>query len=156
LGCLSLNVDRCLGEEEKVEVWDTAGQEVYRSMAPIYCRNAQAAMLVYDVTKADTFASLGAWIEILRQSSDVPFIVVSNKTDLEKDREVALDDGAAFASARRAPFFETSAVLDAFVKEAFVQLTVMGLWHAKARGKAAGECRQGIPELASQKCCSKS
>lgn len=53
----------------KLQIWDTAGQERFRSMAPMYYRGAAAALLVYDITRADTFADIEGWIQELRAST---------------------------------------------------------------------------------------
>ena len=68
-----------------LSVWDTAGQERFQSLTPLYVRGAQAAILVFDQTKAYTFDSLTRWVEELKLSislSDMVLIVVGNKTDL--------------------------------------------------------------------------
>lgn len=80
------------GIDRKVnlEIWDTAGQERYRSLTPIYYRNADAALVVFDVTKAESLQKAQSWIDELdkyqsrdRPENDINIIVVGNKVDLE-------------------------------------------------------------------------
>lgn len=78
----------------KFEIWDTAGQERYKSLAPMYYRNANAALCVYDITSQSSFQKAQDWIkELKRQAPDGIVIgLVGNKADMEDDRQVqALD-----------------------------------------------------------------
>ena len=71
------------------EIWDTAGQERYRSLAPMYYRGAQGAMVVYDITSNDSFNGAQSWIrELLSRAPNCFILLVGNKSDLEKDREI--------------------------------------------------------------------
>lgn len=106
-------------------IWDTAGQEKYRSLAPMVVRGADVAIVVYDVTRADSMDSVGYWLESLRDSRDdgqPPVIVVcGNKADAERDREVATEDGKMMADGCGAMFSETSARTGQGVEAIFVQ-----------------------------------
>ena len=66
-----------------LQIWDTAGQERFRSMAPMYYRNAKAAILVFDITKKETFTKLREWLSDLRThvDNDIVLAVVGNKFD---------------------------------------------------------------------------
>jgi small GTP-binding protein len=71
------------------EIWDTAGQERYRSLAPMYYRGAQGAMVVYDITSNDSFNGAQSWIrELLSRAPNCFILLIGNKCDLEKDREI--------------------------------------------------------------------
>ncbi|ELP88395.1 rab9, putative [Entamoeba invadens IP1] len=74
----------------KYEVWDAAGQERYRSLSSIYYRNATVALLVYDITRAETFSAVTDWVEELKTKApdNVMIIIVGNKNDLETERAV--------------------------------------------------------------------
>lgn len=78
-----------------LSIWDTAGQEVYHSIVPIYLRNTEAAVLVFDVTDRSSFQSLEAWRKMVedQKNDDIPMFVVCNKIDLEERAKV--DDKAA-------------------------------------------------------------
>lgn len=78
----------------KFEIWDTAGQERYKSLAPMYYRNANAALCVYDITSSSSFTKAQDWISELRKQAPEGIVIalVGNKTDLEEEREVNQDE----------------------------------------------------------------
>ena len=109
------------GTTIKYEVWDTAGQERYASLAPMYYRGAHAAVVVYSIASADSYAKAQKWVRDLNGQANPGIIIclVGNKTDLEASREVATDDAQAYAEEHSLLFVETSAksgdrVLDIF------------------------------------------
>ena len=81
-------------DEKKVviEIWDTAGQERFRSLVPVYCRTANAALVVFDITSQDSYNRVEEWINILKELGDEKRIifVIGNKMDLVEDY-VAVD-----------------------------------------------------------------
>ncbi|CAH6718192.1 vacuolar protein sorting-associated protein 21 [[Candida] jaroonii] len=74
----------------KFEIWDTAGQERYKSLAPMYYRNANAALCVYDITSRSSFNKAQDWIKELKKQAPEGIVIclVGNKLDLENEREV--------------------------------------------------------------------
>jgi len=72
----------------KLSIWDTAGQEAYHALNKIYYRNAQGALIVYDITDVDSFKRMMNWVKELRKVCDegLPIIIVGNKADLESNR----------------------------------------------------------------------
>ncbi|KAF2292979.1 hypothetical protein GH714_034529 [Hevea brasiliensis] len=76
----------------KAQIWDTAGQERYRAVTSAYYRGAVGAMLVYDITKRQTFDHIPRWLEELRSHADknIVIILIGNKCDLENQRVVPL------------------------------------------------------------------
>ncbi|XP_015275932.1 PREDICTED: ras-related protein Rab-2B isoform X1 [Gekko japonicus] len=105
----------------KLQIWDTAGQESFRSITRSYYRGAAGALLVYDITRRETFNHLSSWLEDARQhsSSHMVFMLIGNKSDLEHRRAVKKEEGEAFAREHGMVFMETSAKTAANVKEAF-------------------------------------
>ncbi|KAJ2877501.1 GTP-binding protein of the rab/ypt, partial [Coemansia aciculifera] len=83
-----------------LQIWDTAGQERYKSLAPMYYRNAQAAVVVYDITQAASFERAKSWIKELQRLADSGIVIAlaGNKTDLADRRTVATQEGAAYAA----------------------------------------------------------
>ena len=79
----------------KLQIWDTAGQESFRSITRSYYRGSIGALLVYDVTKRATFENLQKWLEEMRENaySKMTIILVGNKVDLESEREVSTEEG---------------------------------------------------------------
>ncbi|XP_060111479.1 ras-related protein Rab-2B isoform X2 [Heteronotia binoei] len=103
----------------KLQIWDTAGQESFRSITRSYYRGAAGALLVYDITRRETFNHLNSWLEDARQhsSSHMVFMLIGNKSDLEHRRAVKKEEGEAFAREHGMVFMETSAKTAANVKE---------------------------------------
>jgi small GTP-binding protein len=104
-----------------LEVWDTAGQEVYRSLVPIYLRGARLAILVLDLTSPTSLAALPGWVELAQSAlpEGTPMFVVANKTDLID--AICVDDQEirAFAHLHDFPVFHTSAITGDGIEQLF-------------------------------------
>ncbi|CAK7197426.1 Vacuolar protein sorting-associated protein 21 [Sporothrix eucalyptigena] len=120
----------------KFEIWDTAGQERFASLAPMYYRNAQAALVVYDLTKPTSLIKAKHWVaELQRQASPgIVIALVGNKLDLTNDtssgdggdaddstdaRKVSTEEAKTYADEESLLFFETSAKTGTNVNEVF-------------------------------------
>ncbi|XP_024084932.1 ras-related protein Rab-2-like [Cimex lectularius] len=110
------------GKQIKLQIWDTAGQEAFRSITRSYYRGAAGALLVYDITRRETFNHLTTWLEDAREhcSINMVIILIGNKSDLRSRREVAFNEGKTFANDHGLIFMETSAKTAANVEEAFI------------------------------------
>lgn len=99
-----------------------AGQESFRSITRSYYRGAAGALLVYDITRRETFNHLTSWLEDARQhsSSNMVIMLIGNKSDLESRRDVKREEGEAFAREHGLIFMETSAKTACNVEEAFI------------------------------------
>ena len=110
----------------KFEIWDTAGQERFASLAPMYYRNAQAALVVYDVTKPQSFIKARHWVKELHEqaSKNIIIALVGNKVDVveenEEERKVAREEAEKLAEEEGLLFFETSAKTGANINEVFL------------------------------------
>jgi len=106
----------------KLQIWDTAGQESFRSITRSYYRGAAGALLVYDITRRETFNHLTSWLDDARQhsNSNMTIMLIGNKSDLEHRRAVTLEEGQQFANEHNLIFLETSAKTAANVEEAFI------------------------------------
>ncbi|KAK3432203.1 hypothetical protein EUGRSUZ_E03899 [Eucalyptus grandis] len=113
-----LNID---GKEIKAQIWDTAGQERFRAVTSAYYRGAVGALLVYDISRRQTFDSVGRWLNELHTYSDMNVItvLVGNKSDLKDAREVSAAEGKTLAEAQGLFFMETSALDSSNVAAAF-------------------------------------
>ena len=143
-----------LAFQQNKKIWDTAGQEKYHSLAPMYYRGAAAAIVVYDITRAESFKTLQNWIKELRQCGPEGIIIAiaGNKADLEDKREVQSDMAKRYAQkledergmGQSALFFETSAKEDLNVKAIFEMIsksTRGGRERERERGTPPGEKR---------------
>lgn len=83
------------GYKVKNQIWDTAGQERYRSITNTYYKGAKGALVVYDISKRDTFDNANKWINELRMNGekDVCIVLVGNKSDLLEDRAISSEEG---------------------------------------------------------------
>ena len=107
----------------RIQIWDTAGQENFRSITRSYYKNSACALIVYDITRRVSFESLSDWIEDCKNSSPktVVVVLVGNKCDLAQNREVNEEEGREFAEKHGMLFFETSAKTGQNVEELFKQ-----------------------------------
>ncbi|XP_042328895.1 ras-related protein Rab-2B isoform X1 [Sceloporus undulatus] len=120
----------------KLQVWDTAGQESYRSITRSYYRGAAGALLVYDITRRETFNHLYSWLEDARQQSSAHMVImlIGNKSDLENRRVVQKEEGEAFAREHGMVFLETSAKTATNVEEAFLS-TAKAIYRKVQKGQ---------------------
>ena len=108
------------GLTQEVQIWDTAGQEKYKSIVSMYFRNACGAIIVYDITNESTFQSLNDWIVKLKEiEPDCQFILAGNKCDLHSERKIDVEMIEKFAAKFNCEFIEVSAKTSTNVKEMF-------------------------------------
>ncbi|KAH6772110.1 RAB GTPase-like protein A4D [Perilla frutescens var. hirtella] len=108
----------------KAQIWDTAGQERYRAVTSAYYRGAVGAMLVYDITKRQSFDHMARWLEELRGHADknIVIMLIGNKSDLGTLRAVPTEDAQEFAERENLYFMETSALQATNVESAFMTI----------------------------------
>ena len=108
----------------KIEMWDTAGQERYKSITAAYYKGAKGALLVYDVTSAQSFENIDKWYNEIKEKTnkDIKLILIGNKIDLKDERQVKTEEALVKAKDLEAPIMETSALDGSNVKEAFYDL----------------------------------
>lgn len=101
IGCNSTDIMIHLNDSTiRLKVWDTAGQEEYKSIVPIYTRGAHLALLVFDITNFTTLQDLEGWKSILleNEQQDIPLFIVGNKIDLVTDHNVSFDLAHSYAN----------------------------------------------------------
>ena len=113
------------GTTAHLSVWDTAGQERFHALGPIYYRDADGALLVYDITDAESFNRTKKWVKELRKivGTDITLSIAGNKTDLEKNRAVNEEEAIEYANSVGATHFHTSAKANKGLNEVFDDLS---------------------------------
>lgn len=111
------------GRPVNMAIWDTAGQERYHALGPIYYRDSNGAIVVYDITDEDSFTKARNWVKELRKIvGDITVCIVGNKTDLEKNRNVPKEEAEQYAASVKAKHYQTSAKLNKGIQELFLDL----------------------------------
>ena len=108
----------------KVQIWDTAGQERYRSITNAYYKGAKGSLLVYDITNPKSFENLDKWLSDLKTNGDekISIVLLGNKSDLESERKITLEQGKEKAEFYKLAFMETSALNGNNIEKAFNEL----------------------------------
>ncbi|PRP82341.1 Ras GTPase [Planoprotostelium fungivorum] len=117
---IAVDDDTCM-----LDILDTAGQEEFSAMRAQYIRSGEGFVLVYSITAEESFLKVHSTIQDIHKCKDVdqfPVVIVGNKCDMEKDREVLTSHGRDFANGIGAPFFESSAKSRINTEEPFIEL----------------------------------
>lgn len=124
----------------KAQIWDTAGQERYRAITSAYYRGAVGALLVYDITKRQTFDNVQRWLRELRDHADSNIVIMmtGNKSDLNHLRAVAEQDGQNLAEKEGLSFLETSALEALNIEKAF-QTILTEIYHIISKKALAAQ-----------------
>lgn len=109
----------------RLMLWDTAGQERFHALSPIYYREAQGAILVYDITDRDSFTKVRNWVKELRKivGKSIVLVIAGNKIDMEKKRQVDDAEAVEYAKSVGAYHITCSAKTGKNVEAAFLELT---------------------------------
>ncbi|XP_012302506.1 ras-related protein Rab-37 isoform X4 [Aotus nancymaae] len=112
------------GMRVKLQIWDTAGQERFRSVTHAYYRDAQALLLLYDITNKASFDNIRAWLTEIHEYAqrDVVIMLLGNKADMSSERVIRSEDGETLAREYGVPFLETSAKTGMNVELAFLAI----------------------------------
>lgn len=107
----------------RIQIWDTAGQEAFRSITRSYYKNSTCAFIVYDISDKKTFLNVASWLQECREMcyKNIQIYLIGNKCDLEDKRQVSRNEGEQFAQENGLIFFETSALSGTNIEEVFVQ-----------------------------------
>jgi len=124
------------GKKIKLQIWDIGGEERFRFLLPTYCLGANAAFLLYDVTRSQTLDNISEWTNIVHQKSgDIPIMLIGSKFHLkDRNREISREQGIRIAKSRGVNgFIEVSAKTGENVEKAFEALTRLMLDDSKPR-----------------------
>ena len=124
MDCKYKKVDLENGESIRLQLWDTAGQDRFRSITRNLYKGAAGIILIYDVTNRKTFESIKNWVESIRAevSNKVVIVLVGNKIDKKEQIDIKTEEGDNLAEEFNLPFFECSALTGENINEAFVEL----------------------------------
>ena len=150
----------------KIEIWDTAGEERYKSITSAYYKGAKGAIIVYDITSEKSFNNIETWIQEVKgkSSNNLQILIIGNKSDLYKDRKISLEKGIEKAQSLNLHLFETSALDKTNVTEAFyclfkeIYLDIKNKLRSNANNFDGGNLGKGAVELnidnkPKKKCC---
>ncbi len=128
----------------RIQIWDTAGQENFRSITRAYYKNSVCALVVYDISSRDSFNNVMSWIEDCKNQSPktIFMVLVGNKCDLEDKRQVTYEEGKELADKNELLFFESSAKDGINVDEIFLN----------SAKEIAKKIEQGYYDLESDTC----
>mmetsp|Transcript_8234 Transcript_8234/g.8096 ORF Transcript_8234/g.8096 Transcript_8234/m.8096 type:complete len:205 (-) Transcript_8234:43-657(-) len=131
----------------KLQIWDTAGQEKFRTITSSYYRGAHGIIVVYDVTNRDSFNNVKNWMnEITRYASEnVNRLLVGNKSDMEGKKVVTYDEGKELADSFGIPFIETSAKTSVNVEQSFLRMA------GEIKGRVAATATKSNPQPKGQR-----
>ena len=108
----------------KLQIWDTAGQDRFRSITKNYYKKANGIILIYDVTNKKSYKNISVWINQIKEEADpnVVIYLAGNKIDMEEERKIKTEEGEKLAEEYNFPFKETSAKEDININETFEDL----------------------------------
>ncbi len=111
------------GTQVKLQLWDLAGQPHFSSVRPVFYRGSVGGILVFDVTRRETYNNIHTWFnEFSQVTGQLPFVLLANKVDLVDQRQVSTEEGLGYAQKNGWLYFETSAKDGKNVTEAFRQI----------------------------------
>ena len=144
------------GEIIKVQLWDTAGQDRYRTIAKNYYKGSHGILLLYDVTKKESFDNIKEWIKQIREEVSEKTIVflVGNKIDKTENRKVSTEEGAKLAQEYKLPFYEGSAKSGENIEDIFNALyKKIGEVYTEFSKSNGRKLNQGKTKDKKRKCC---
>jgi Ras-related protein Rab-1A len=110
----------------KLQLWDTSGQEKFKSITKAYYRGTHGVIVLYETSDRNSFNNVKTWIDEIREISeieDIPIILVGNKIDLKTRKEVLYEEGKEFADEMNVEFFEISAKDNINIDDVFIKLS---------------------------------
>ncbi|CAI4220966.1 unnamed protein product [Auanema sp. JU1783] len=149
----------------ELNIWDTAGQEKYHALGPIYYRGSHGALLIYDITDQQSFVKVKVWVKELQRAlgDSVSLFIIGNKLDLESNRTINYEEATEYAKSVGASYAETSAKENLGICNVFEELCRAMLEAAKEnpnnnRGNVSNtrrtiELMDDEPSSRKSKCC---
>ena len=146
------------GENVKLQIWDTSGEERYRSMAPLYYRGASVVLLVFDLTLEESFKNVGSWLEQLKSHVNLKqtlLILIGNKLDRVADGidRVPENDARSYAESINAKYFESSAVTGENVESIFDAVAAFNQQNVNGKPKTSKNLAPADDNSGKKKSC---
>lgn len=114
--------DNGIPRRVKIQIWDTAGQEAFRSICNSYYRGIACILLVFDICEPRSFNNLNYWINQIRKVNEQGIItIIGNKMDNQQNRKITTEEATKFAEENNMLYFETSAKNGTNLKNAFIE-----------------------------------
>ena len=127
-------------KKAKLQIWDTAGQERFMSLTNNIYKRVDGIILVYDISKYETFSNITNWIKRIKEFNDrLPVLIVGNKIDKNEERIVSFNEGEKLANEYNMNFFETSALSGDNVDEAFISFSNEIMKYLKNNSNISGD-----------------
>ena len=127
IGIEYLTINKVLsnGEKYMIYIYDTAGQEKYKSLSLNSIRHCDGVILMYDITNKKTFDSISEWIKNIyeKKDEDYPLVLIGNKCDLKNERIISKEEGIEMAEKYKTTYFETSAKEGINIEKPIEELT---------------------------------
>ena len=135
------------GKSIRLQIWDTAGQDRFRSLTKNLYKGASGIILIYDISQRKTFDNVKGWIESIKEevSSKVLIVLVGNKIDKIEEREVKKVEGEDLAEELKLPFYECSALTGENINNVFLGLA-RKLVETKEKVENRGEKLAKVPD----------
>jgi len=139
----------------RLEVWDTAGQLRYRSLAPLYYRNAHIALIVYDITDSNSYEAAKNWVNELEHSCDQPLIIaiVGNKVDLDSERKVLTKGVQDYCNENNFIFMEVSAKTSQNIDLLFETISISALKRINSKFRNLDRVFPEVKNNTTNSCC---
>ena len=149
----------------KVNYIDTAGQEKFRAISLNYLKGTDGAVLVFDITKKETFKLIGSWLDDIRENNktNIGKMLIGNKADLEEEREVSTEEGEQLAQLLECKYYETSAKTGQNINEALDEIakTTYLIWKKNHENRnsyriSSAEAVEKVSDNQKKGCCGSS
>ena len=109
----------------RIQIWDTAGQEKYKSITKNLFLKVMGALVLYDITNEESFTKLKEWVELIKEECDrhIKILIIGNKSDLESQRAIDKEDAMKYANEEKVQYIECSSKTGENVEKAIIMLS---------------------------------
>jgi Ras-related protein Rab-8A len=152
-----LKIESINNKVYKFQIWDTAGQERFRKLTTAYYKNAKGIILVYDVTRRNSFEMVTFWMSEIQKHAlaGVVKVLVGNQIDKE-DRQISTEEGSKMAAQMGVEFFETSAKTGEGIENLFRHMAINTRYVEDAKESNTRTSVRVSKAVEQKKCCKKS